>query len=124
MTTILAAFDNERTARAAVEQLAKAGLAHDDMHIESDFARLKALARGDDFGRHSVLGSVGRLFADLVRTNVDHHHVNVVTEALERGATVLVARTTEPALADTASAVLRANGAYDVSVRAAADQPH
>jgi hypothetical protein len=120
MTTILAAFDNEHIAQAAADQLAKAGVPRDDLHIESDLARVKAMDPHKDIGAHSVLGSAGRMFADLVRTNVDHHHVPVVTEALERGATVLVARTTEPSMADTAAALLRAAGAYDVSVQAAA----
>lgn len=123
MTTILAAFDNERAANAAVDQLAEAGVPRDDVHVEGDLVRMKAMSRGEDFGRNSVLGSAGRMFADLIRTNVDHHHVNVMTEAIERGATILVVRTTEPAFADTITAVLRVAGAYDISVREAASQP-
>jgi hypothetical protein len=124
MTTILAAFEDERTARAAAEQLAQAGVPHDDLHIETDLARLKTHERSKAVGNDSVLGSAGRLFADLVSTNVDHHHTSFVSSAMDRGATVLVARTTEPSVADTASALLRAAGAYDVSVGAAADLPH
>lgn len=123
MTTILAAFDNERAAHAAVDQLAEAGVPRDDIHVEGDLVRMKSMSRGEDFGRNSVLGSAGRMFADLIRTNVDHHHVDVITEAIERGATILVARTTEPAFADTITAVLRVAGAYDISVREAASQP-
>ena len=123
MTTILAAFDNERAAHAAVDQLAEAGVPRDDFHVEGDLVRMKSMSRGEDFGRNSVLGSAGRMFADLIRTNVDHHHVDVITEAIERGATILVARTTEPAFADTITAVLRVAGAYDISVREAASQP-
>lgn len=120
MTTILAAFDNERTARAAAGQLAKAGVPHGDVHIESDLARLKTRDRSRDIGTDSVPGSAGRMVADLVQTTIDDHHVDVVTEAIERGATVLIARTTEPSLADTVSALLRVAGAYDVRVQAAA----
>jgi hypothetical protein len=124
MTTILAAFENGRIAHAALEQLAEAGVPRDDVHVESDLARLKGLDRSRTIGNDSVLGSIGRMFADLVRTNVDYHHVDLVTEAMERGATMLVARITDPALAQRAPALLRAAGAYDVGAHASAAPLH
>jgi hypothetical protein len=124
MTTILAAFENGRIAQQALDKLADAGVPRDDLHIESDLARLKHQDRSRSIGNDSVLGSVGRMFADLVRTNVDYHHVDIVTEAMERGATMLVARVTDPALAGQAPAILRAAGAYDVGTQAAAAPLH
>jgi glutaredoxin-related protein len=124
MTTILAAFENGHIAQKAIKELAKAGVVLDDVHIESDLARLKHLDRSRSIGNDSVLGSVGRMFADLVRTNVDYHHVDIVTEAIERGATMLVARVTDPAVVSRAPALLRQFGAYDVGTQAAAAPLH
>jgi hypothetical protein len=121
MSTILAAFDDRHAANMALHRLANEGIARDDLHIEHDLERLRAVGRarprrGDD----SVLGALGRVFGDLVSLNVDHHHMNVVTEALERGAIVLVARTPDQAMADRAAALLKEAGAFSVGVQAAA----
>ncbi|GAC1527461.1 MAG: hypothetical protein NVS2B4_04830 [Ramlibacter sp.] len=124
MTTILAAFDKRLAADQALERLASSGIPRDDLHVEHDFERLRNLKGSQRIGHDSVLGSAGRMFADLVRTNVDHHQLDVATEALERGATVLVVRVTQPTQVDGLVARLRAEGAYNVSTRAAAEPPH
>src|SRR6476620_8340171 len=112
MTTILAAFEDRHAAHRAMVELAHAGFARDDLHVEHDVARLRATQHSRHIGNDSVLGSVGRMFADLVQTNVNHHQVDVVTDALERGASVLVARIANPAMADRATTLLREQGAY------------
>jgi hypothetical protein len=123
MTTVLAAFDKRLAADQALERLAKSGIPRDDLHVEHDFARLRNMKGSDRIGNNSVLGSAGRMFADLVQTNVDHHHLDIVTEALERGATVLVVRLTNPSQVEPMVRRLRAEGAYSVASRAAADHP-
>jgi hypothetical protein len=124
MTTVLAAFDKRIAADQALEVLVKSGLPRDDLHVEHDFVRLRNLKGSQRIGNDSVLGSAGRMFADLVQTNVNHHQLDIVTEALERGATVLVARVTDPGRVDGVVARLRVEGAYSVATRAAADHPH
>ena len=124
MTTVLAAFDKRLAADQALERLAKSGIPRDDLHVEHDFERLRNLRSSQRIGNDSVLGTAGRMFADLVRTNVDHHQVDIVTEALERGATVLVARAKDQAHAERVAALLRVEGAYSVATRAPADYPH
>lgn len=124
MTTILAAFENGHAAQQAIAELAKAGVQFDDVHIESDLARLKHTDRSRSIGNDTVLGSIGRMFADLVRTNVDYHHVDIVTEAMERGATMLVARASDPSVVSRAPALLRKFGAYDVGTQPAAAPLH
>ncbi|WP_427912320.1 hypothetical protein ACPWT1_16990 [Ramlibacter sp. MMS24-I3-19] len=124
MTTVLAAFDKRFAADQALEQLVKAGQPRDDVHVEHDLERLKRASTSRRMGNDSVLGSAGRMFADLVQTNVDYHHVDIITEALERGASVLVARVTDPSRLDGVIKRLRLEGAYDVEQRAAADMPH
>ena len=121
MSTILAAFDDRHAAQLALHRLAHEGIARDDLHIEHDLERLRTVGRarrqkGDD----SLLGALGRVFGDLVSANVDHHHVDVVTEAMERGAIVLVARTPDQAMAERAAALLKESGAFSVGVQAAA----
>lgn len=123
MTTVLAAFDKRIAADQALERLAASGIPRDDLHVEHDFIRLRNTKGSDRIGNNSVLGSAGRMFADLVQTNVDHHHMDIVTEALERGATVLVVRVTNPTQVDGLVTRLRAEGAYNVATRAAAAQP-
>lgn len=124
MTTVLAAFDKRFAADQAMEQLVKLGLPRDDVHVEHDLERLKGVRTSRRIGNDSVLGSAGRMFADLVQTNVDYHHVDIITEALERGASVLVARVTDAGKLDGVVSRLRLEGAYDVAQRAAADVPH
>jgi hypothetical protein len=123
MTTVLAAFDKRLAADQALERLAKSGIPRDDLHVEHDFARLRNSKGSERIGNDSVLGSAGRMFADLLQTNIDHHHLDIVTEALERGATVLVVRVTNPTQVDGLVARLRAEGAYSVATRAAAAYP-
>ena len=123
MTTVLAAFDKRFAADQALEQLVKVGVPRDDVHVEHDLERLKGIRTSRRIGNDSVLGSAGRMFADLVQTNVDYHHVDIITEALERGASVLVARLNDTALLDRVVKRLRIEGAYDVATRAAADMP-
>ena len=120
MSTILAAFDSKHAAQMALHRLAHEGIARDDLHIEHDLDRLKAVGRARRQGDTSVLGALGRVFGDLVKLNVDHHHVDVVTEAVERGAVVLVARTPDAALAERARLLLKEAGAFSVGVQAAA----
>jgi hypothetical protein len=124
MSTILAAFDDRHAAQVALHRLAHEGIARDDLHIEHDLERLKAVGRARRQGDPSFLAALGQVFADLVRANVDHHHVDVVTEAVERGATVLVARTPDLALAERAATLLKEAGAFSVGVQAAASHPH
>ena len=124
MTTVLAAFDKRFAADQAVEQLVKAGVPRDDVHVEHDLERLKGIRTSRRIGNDSVLGSAGRMFADLVQTNVDYHHVDIITEALERGASVLVARGTDASRLEGVVKRLRLEGAYDIAQRAAADMPH
>ena len=123
MSTILAAFDDRHAAQMALHRLASEGIARDDLHIEHDLERLKAVRTARKQGDTSVLGSLGRVFGDLVKLNVDHHHVDVVTEAVERGAIVLVARTPDSDLAQRAAALLKEAGAFSVGVQAAAVRP-
>jgi hypothetical protein len=123
MTTVLAAFDKRIAADQALERLAKSGIPRDDLHVEHDFERLRNIKGSQRMGNDSVLGSAGRMFADLVQTNVNHHQLDIVTEALEHGATVLVARVINPTQVDGLVARLRAEGAYSVATRAAADHP-
>ena len=124
MTTVLAAFDKRFAADQAVEQLVKAGVPPDAVHLEHDLERLKGIRTSRRIGNDSVLGSAGRMFADLVQTNVDYHHVDIITEALERGASVLVARVTDASRLEGVVKRLRLEGAYDIAQRAAADMPH
>ena len=124
MTTVLAAFDKRFAADQAVEQLVKAGVPRDDVHVEHDLERLKGVRTSRRIGNDSVLGSAGRMFADIVQTNVDYHHVDIITEALERGASVLVARVTDANRLEGVVKRLRLEGAYDIAQRAAADMPH
>ena len=124
MSTVLAAFDKRFAADQAAEHIAGTGVARADVHVEHDLERLKRVSTSRRMGNDSVLGSAGRMFADLVQTNVDYHHVDLVTEALERGASVLVARVTDPSRLDGVIKRLRLEGAYDVEQRAAADMPH
>ncbi|HEY1228593.1 MAG TPA: hypothetical protein VGF26_14850 [Ramlibacter sp.] len=124
MTTVLAAFDKRFAADQAVEQLVKAGVPRDDVHVEHDLERLKGVRTSRRIGNDSVLGSAGRMFADIVQTNVDYHHVDIITEALERGASVLVARVTDASRLEGVVKRLRLEGAYDIAQRAAADMPH
>ena len=119
MSVLLAAFDDRHVAQLAVHQLAGAGVARDDVRIEHNLERLQPHGRGAP--ADSVLAAVGRMFADLVRTNIDHHQLDLVTEAIERGATVLVARVQAGQL-DRAAQLLRDAGAFSVSAQAA--QPH
>jgi rhodanese-related sulfurtransferase len=118
MTILLAAFDDKHAAQLAVHQLAQAGVARDDIRIEHNLERLRQPAAKAP--RESVLGSLGRTFGDLVRANIDHHQVDLVTEVVERGATVLVARTAGGTQADRAAQLLREAGAFNVSVQAGA----
>lgn len=120
MTILLAAFDDRHAAQLAVHQLTSAGIARDDIRIEHNLERLQPVARG--VSRESLLTSIGRMFADLVRTNIDHHQLDLVTEAIERGATVLVARAGE-GQAERAAQLLREAGAFNVGTQGAA-QPH
>jgi hypothetical protein len=121
---VLAAFDKRFAADQAVEQLVKAGVPRDDVHVEHDLERLKGVRTSRRIGNDSVLGSAGRMFADIVQTNVDYHHVDIITEALERGASVLVARVTDASRLEGVVKRLRLEGAYDIAQRAAADMPH
>lgn len=120
MSTILAAFDDRHSAQLALHRLAHEGIPRDDLHIEDDLQRLKAVGRARRGNDSSVLGALGRVFAELVQANVDHHHVDIVTEALERGAIVLVARTADGAAAERAATLLKEAGAFSVGVQAAA----
>lgn len=120
MSTILAAFDNRHAAQLALYRLVPEGIPRDDMHIEEDLERLKLVGRARPQADSSVLSALGRVFGDLVKANVDHHHVDVITEAIERGAIVLVARTPDPAIANRAATLLKEAGAFSVGVQAAA----
>ena len=124
MSTVLAAFDKRFAADQALEHIAGTGVPRTDVHVEHDLERLKRVSTSRKMGNDSVLGSAGRMFADLVQTNVDYHHVDLVTEALERGASVLVVRLADATQTDRVVAMLRKLGAYDVITRAAADAPH
>jgi len=124
MSTILAAFDDRHAAQLALHRLAHEGIARDDLHLEHDLERLKAVNRARRQNDTSFLSALGQVFADLVRANVDHHHIDVVTEAVERGAIVLVARTPDSELAQKAAALLKEAGAFSVGVQAPANRPH
>lgn len=119
MSILLAAFDDKHTAQLAVHQLTQAGIARDDIRIEHNLARDRGAA-GTKPPQESVLASLGRTFADLARANIDHHQVDLVTEVVERGATVLVARTAGGALADRAVQLMHEAGAFKVSLQAEA----
>ena len=124
MTTILAAFEDHHAAHRAAVELAHAGIPRSDLHVEHDVKRLRGRNLSRSIGNDSVLGTAGRMFADLVQTNVNHHQMDVVTEALERSGAVVIARTSQPALADRAVMLLRAHGAFTVGMQAPADAPH
>jgi rhodanese-related sulfurtransferase len=121
MTILLAAFDDRHAAQLAVHQLAATGIPRDDIRIEHNLERLQAAGR--PVTHESLLQSIGRMFADLVRTNIDHHQLDLVTEAIERGATVLVARA-GAGQADRAAQVLKDAGAFNVGVQGGAAQAH
>lgn len=123
MTTVLAAFDQRLAADQALDQLAAAGVPREDLQLEHDLERLKGMNESRKIGNDSVLGSAGRMFADLVQTNVDYHHVDLATEAVERGGTVLVARLADSSQAGRIVALLRQLGAYDVVARTAPGTP-
>lgn len=124
MPTILAAFDDRHAAQLALHELARHGIARDDIHIEHDLERLKKVERARKEGSEPFLKALGEVFADLVRNTVNHHQLDVITEAMERGATVLVARTPDPGLAERAAVLVREAGAFNVGVQGAAAQPH
>ncbi len=123
MPTILAAFDDRHCAQLALHELARQGIAREDLHIEHDLERLRKVERARKEGNYSFLKALGEVFADLVRNTVNHHQMDVITEAMERGATVLVARTPDAALAERAAALVREAGAFSVGVQGAAAQP-
>jgi hypothetical protein len=124
MTTIVAAFEDRHAAHRALVELAHSGFSRDDLHVEHDVESLRASGGRRRPGTDTVLSSVGRMFADLVRTNVNHHQVDVVTDALERGASVLVARISDPTMTDREMTLRREAGAFKVGTHAAADVPH
>lgn len=121
MTAILAAFDHRQLAARAMQRLADAGIPRDRMHCEHELEHLHA-RRPQPVGNDSVLGSFGRLFADLVQTNIDPRNADLISQAVQRGACVLAVQA-DASQADAAAAVMRACGAFNVSVQAGTAAP-
>ncbi|HYF19772.1 MAG TPA: hypothetical protein VEA40_18030 [Ramlibacter sp.] len=119
MTTLIAAFPDHGTAQAALEQLARAGVAREELFLEHERDRISAMHDRVPEQRESVLGSLGRVFGDLVQANVDPRTADPVSEALQRGGSVLIARV-HAARADAFAEQLRAAGAFNVASYAAA----
>lgn len=115
MPAILAAFDHRQIAARAMHRLAAAGFRPDQMLCEHE---LEHLRRRDPqpAGSTSVLASYGRLFADLVQTNVDPRHGELISQAVQRGACVLAVDATAGQV-EVATALLRECGAFNVSVQ-------
>jgi len=118
MNTVLAAFQHRHAAQYAIERLAQAGYAREDLHVEHELEPLRALGAGlpPRPGGEGMLGALGRVFADLVTANVDAHQQDLIRAAVERGAAVLVLRCGEPARAAQAGKLLRQLGAFNVAV--------
>lgn len=119
MTTLIAAFADQPAARGGLEELARAGVPREELFLENEPDRLRALHDRVPEHRESVLGSLGRVFGDLVQANIDPRTADPLSEALQRGGSVLVARV-DAARADELADRLRSAGAFNVVAYAAA----
>jgi len=115
MTILLAAFDDHAAAQGALERLVQSGFDRSDLHLEQDLQRLRPGGGLVPEKHEGVLGSLGRVFGDLVQANIDTQAQDLVRAATERGGTVLLARCNDAGRAGQAADLLRAAGAYNVS---------
>jgi stress response protein YsnF len=116
MQTILATFDNEQSAREAVDELLTEGFARANVHLQS--GSLPGETRPATGSNNGIMSAVGHFFSNLFESS-DHERAGVYSEAVRRGGTVVAVDVQTQADEDKAQALLARFGSVDVDERAA-----
>lgn len=136
MHTAICAFDDQATARAAMDRLAAAGIARHDMHLEHRAVDGELRAEGEGAARpdkpapndawdglerevavdRSVLSSFGHFFTSLFGQDNPSGQVDNYSQHIERGSVVLVVDADDEAQARTAMQLMQDARASDANM--------
>jgi hypothetical protein len=138
MHTLISAFDDRATARAAVEQLAQAGFSRDDMHLQeapSDSPvvddpndevvaeRTMQSAEREIAVDRDALTAIGHFFVSLFGKDHPEGHADTYSKAVHSGRSVVCVDVDDDVQADKAAALLREMGGADVNQVQRPEQP-
>src|ERR1700716_482859 len=118
MQSVIATFDDTKTAQAAVDSLIAQGFSRESVHLQAAPARTsKTAAGGTSPGmRQSFLAGVEPFFSTLFESK-DHTESGKYAEAIRRGSTVVVVDAKNDAEVDKARALMDKWGLVDVDER-------
>jgi uncharacterized protein (TIGR02271 family) len=119
MQSVIATFDDTKTAQAAVDSLIAQGFSRESVHLQAAPARTsKTAAGGTSPGmRRGFLAGVEAFFSTLFESK-DHTESGKYAEAIRRGSTVVVLDAKNDAEVDKARALMDKWGLVDVDERA------
>ncbi len=130
MHTLITAFDDRATARAAVERLAQAGFSRDDMHVEeapsaspvADDPNDKIVAERtmqsperEIAVDRDALTAFGHFFVSLFGKDHPAGHADTYSKAVHSGRSVVCLDVNDDMQADKATALLREMGGADLN---------
>jgi uncharacterized protein (TIGR02271 family) len=124
MQTVIGAFEDRDAAQRAVERLVDAGFDRDDVHVQEGASTSTTGAtsasggadRADD--EHGMMASIRHFFASVFGEDSPAGHSGVYSEAVHRGASVVVVDAQDDERAERAASLLHELGAIDVDERA------
>jgi stress response protein YsnF len=120
MQTILATFDDEQTARQAVDELVAEGFPRANVHLQSNTVSRGSLpgeTRPGAGSNNSIMSAVGHFFSSLFES--EQERAGVYSEAVRRGSTVVAVDTQTDADVERAQALLHRFDSVNVDDRAA-----
>jgi stress response protein YsnF len=117
MQTILATFDDEQTARQAVDELVAEGFPPASVHLQSGSGTLPGETRPNAVTNHGFMSAVGNFFSNLFES--EHERAGVYSEAVRRGSTVIAVDAQTQTDLEKAQTLLQRRGSVNVEDRVA-----
>ncbi|HEY0747705.1 MAG TPA: YsnF/AvaK domain-containing protein [Steroidobacteraceae bacterium] len=118
MQTVLATFDDQQTAQAAIDQLVAQGFSRTSVHLQSGASSPTSASASAATANTGFMASVGHFFENLFSSDEKEHAGNYA-EAVRRGSTVVAVDASTDAEVTKAQTLMQKLGTVDLDDRAA-----